>query len=445
MAGNARARLEELLASGQARLLPLTFPQRELWETAPVPPGDPSNNICSLLDIRGPLTPELCREALGMVLARQEALRTTILPGKTRPVQLVRASAEPVLEQIGLPPGASGAEAALTALAPIFAQPFDLVAGPLHRLIMVPDGPDHYFLGMMIHHSVADGWALTTFVEDFMTGCIAAWRRSGKDMTRLQSLSEKLSPPTMTYSQWGAAERAQWTGKELAARAERWRSRLRDAELFFDAAHPVAGEPLRRWVSQIPAAAAESVRALARRVGTTPFTVLSAAFRLALHRWKGKSDVVLGTPVAGRAKPAVRETIGYFSEIVPLRCRIDPSLALGDLAPRVHEETLEDFARAMPFAELVRAVEESGTARRRHAVYDIRFAVQNHPFPAVTVPGTSAAFRNLSSGTSRFDLACEITGDTGQMEVVWLRRESVVGESDVRQLDALFREVLAGP
>jgi hypothetical protein len=98
----------------------------------------------------------------------------------------------------------------------------------------------------------------------------------------------------------------------------------------------------------------------------------------------------------------------------------------------------------MPFAELVRAVEESGTARRRHAVYDIRFAVQNHPFPDLTVPGISAAFRNLSSGTSRIDLACEITGDTGQMEVVWLRRESVVEESDVRQLDALFREVLAG-
>ncbi|MGA0850219.1 MAG: condensation domain protein, partial [Chthoniobacterales bacterium] len=76
MADDARARLKEWLASGQARLVPLTFPQRELWETAAVPPGDASNNICSLLDIRGPLTPELCREALGMVVARQEALRT---------------------------------------------------------------------------------------------------------------------------------------------------------------------------------------------------------------------------------------------------------------------------------------------------------------------------------------------------------------------------------
>ena len=444
MASNARARLEELLAGGQARLVPLTFPQRELWETGAVPSADPSNNICALLEIRGPLTPELCREALGMVIARQEALRTTILPGKTRPVQLVRAAGEPVLTEAQLPSGGIGEEAVLSVLAPHFAQPFDLVAGPLHRLIMVPCGPDHCFLGMVIHHSISDGWALTTFVEDFMTGCIAAWRRSGKDMTRLQGLSDTLVPPPMTYSQWGAAERAQWTEKELAARAARWRARLQGAGLFFDAAHPVGGEPIVRWEVKIPAHTAEAVRALTRRVGATPFAALGTAFRLALHRWKGKSDVVLGTPVAGRSKPAVRETIGYFSEIVPLRYRVDPARSLGDLIPRVHEEALEDFAGAMPFAELAAAVESGDRRRSRHAVYDVRFAVQNHPFPDIVVPGVSSRFRNLSSGTSRFDLACEITGDSGEMDLVWLRRESVVGESDVRELDAIFREILAG-
>lgn len=442
MADDARARLKEWLASGQARLVPLTFSQRELWETAPVPPVDPSNNICALLDIRGPLTFDMCREALGMVIARQEALRTTILPGKERPVQLVRTSVDPVVARLELSTGQTGEQAVVAALAPHFAEPFDLVAGPLHRLIFVPAGPDHCFIGLVIHHSIADGWALTTFVEDFMTGCIAVWRRSGKDMTRLQGLSDALVPPPMTYSQWGAAERARWTAAELERGAAHWRSRLAGAELFFDGSHPVAGEPISRWVVNIPATVAEAVRKLARRAGATPFTALATAFRLALHRWKGQSDVVLGTPVAGRTKAAVRETIGYFSEIVPLRCRIDPGRSLGDLVPQVHEQALEDFARAMPFAELARAVENGGS-RGRHAVYDVRFAVQNHPFPDIVVPGVSSTFRNLSSGTSRFDLACEITGDSGQMEMVWLRRESVVGQSDVRELDAVFREVLA--
>ncbi len=442
MADDARARLKEWLATGQAKLVPLTFPQRELWETAPVPPADPSNNICALLEIRGPLTFDMCREALAMVIARQEALRTTILPGKERPVQLVRNTADAVVAKLELPESISGEEAVAAALEPHFKAPFDLVAGPLHRMVMVPRGPDHCFIGLVTHHAISDGWALTTFVEDFMTGCISVWRRSGKDMTRVQGLSDTLVPPPMTYSQWGAGERARWTPAELERAAARWRTRLAGAGLFFEASHPVAAEPLQKWITHIPATMAEGVRKLARKAGATSFTTLSAAFRIALQRWRGKADVVLGTPVAGRSKAAVRETMGYFSENVPLRCPIDPAASLAETVRKVHEEAVEDFAQAMPFAELVRAVGD-GAARGRHTIYDIRFAVQNHPFPDIVVPGVSSTFRNLSSGTSRFDLACEITGDSGQMEVVWLRRDSVVGKPDVHELDTLLREVLA--
>ena len=37
-----RARLKRWIETGQAKLHPLTLPQRELWETSPVPPGDPA-------------------------------------------------------------------------------------------------------------------------------------------------------------------------------------------------------------------------------------------------------------------------------------------------------------------------------------------------------------------------------------------------------------------
>jgi len=443
MVEDARARLKEWLASGQARLLPLTFPQRELWEAGSVAPSDPSNNICSVLDVRGPLTHELCREALGLVIDRQEAMRTTILPGKERPVQLVRSSADPLLAVMELPSVGADQEKLLEILRPLFDEPFDLVAGPLYRLAMVRRGPDHFALGLAIHHSIADGWTVTSFVEDFLTACIVVWQRSGKDMTRLQGLRDKLTPLAMTYSQWGAAERARWNAAELERASVRWTERLRGADSLFSAAHPVGKERLARWVTHLPADAADGVRALARQTGATPFSVLATAFRVALHRWHGAQDVVLGTPVAGRGKAAVRETMGYFSDIVPLRCRIDPSKPFGGLVRQVHEEALEDFARAMPFAELVRVVEaDAPHRRRRHAIYDVRFAVQNHPFPDIVVPGISTSLRTLSSGTSRFDLACELTEDGKRFEVIWLRRPSVADYPEVEELDRLFRGVL---
>ena len=41
-------------------------------------------------------------------------------------------------------------------------------------------------------------------------------------------------------------------------------------------------------------------------------------------------NLVVGTPVANRAKQTVHETMGYFSNIVPLRGQIDRSRIAAD-------------------------------------------------------------------------------------------------------------------
>ena len=56
MPADQRARLKQWLESGEAQLHPLTFPQRELWETSPVAIEDNANHICCLIDVRGFLT-----------------------------------------------------------------------------------------------------------------------------------------------------------------------------------------------------------------------------------------------------------------------------------------------------------------------------------------------------------------------------------------------------
>ena len=441
MADDPRARLKEWLASGQARLVPLTFPQRELWETAPVPPADPGNNIRSLLDIRGPLTRALCEDAMRLVIARQEVLRTSILPGKERPVQLVRTAAEPALtyRELDLPDG--NEDALLAAAADHFDLPFDLVKGPLYRLDMIRRGPDHFALALTIHHSIADGWTVTSFVEDFCTACIIVWRNSGKDMSRLQGLRDALPDLPVTYAAWGAAERARWTPEEIASHAAHWRQRLAGSAPVFASAGSELGS-VENWLTHLPADLAEPVRALARREGATLFETLLAAFRVALFLWNGTRDAVVGTPVAGRAKTNLRETMGYFSGIVPLRGSIDADRPFRETLQQVHREAVDDLARAMPFAELAAAVEQD-TPRRRHAVYDVRFAVQNHPFPGIEIPGISTKLRTISSGTTRFDLACELTEDGKKMELIWMFRPTAVTRKEVEALDRIYRIVLS--
>ena len=98
MSGDKRVRLKQWLESGEVRLLPLTFPQRELWEASPVEASDVSNHICCLINVRGMITTQDCRMAVQRVIERQEVLRVSFLPGKEQPVQMIRQSGEANLQ-----------------------------------------------------------------------------------------------------------------------------------------------------------------------------------------------------------------------------------------------------------------------------------------------------------------------------------------------------------
>src|SRR5258708_32170262 len=90
MSGDKRALLKEWLASGKAHLQPLTFPQRELWETSPVAVTDNANHICCLIQMRGGITPDACEAAIQRVVERQGVMRPSFLPGKDRPIPRIR-------------------------------------------------------------------------------------------------------------------------------------------------------------------------------------------------------------------------------------------------------------------------------------------------------------------------------------------------------------------
>ena len=94
MSEDKRALLKQWLANGKITLHPLTFPQRELWESSPVRVTDSANHISCLIQLRGVITPEACEAALRQVVERQEVLRLSFLPGKERPVQMIRQSSE---------------------------------------------------------------------------------------------------------------------------------------------------------------------------------------------------------------------------------------------------------------------------------------------------------------------------------------------------------------
>lgn len=431
MPEDRRARLKQWLESGEAQLQPLTFPQREIWETSPVAVEDPANHICCLIEVKGLLTERDCKAAIQRVIDRQEVLRLSFLPGKERPLQMIRKAGQAGFGFRDVPPGAGDPEAIEELAAEIFRQPFDLVQGPLYRVMDLRRAPNDHVLVFAIHHAIADGWTLGVFVEELFAAYIHGMMGS----------TEPIPPVPLSYTAWAATERAFWQPALLAERVAFWKRQLAGSDPIWSV--PIPPGPARRWVSKIPSDLTNETQELARRSGITFFSALLGAFQIAFCQWSGKDELVVGTPVANRTRQGARETMGYFSGVVPLRGRIDRARAAADHLRESHEVVIDSFAQAMPFAELVSALGER-PAPGHNPIFEVRFALQNHPIPEVSLPNLSAKLSMRSTGTARFQLACEITEDPAGPEVAWLFRDNLFSQRDIEELDGIFQRVLAG-
>jgi hypothetical protein len=315
--------------------------------------------------------------------------------------------------------------------AEIFRAPFDLVQGPLYRAADFRRATDHHALVFAIHHAIADGWSLGVLVQDLFAAYIEVVMQS----------SGALSPVAQTYSAWGAAERAFWKPEMWEQRIEFWKAKLASPRRMWNP--PIAPGAPTRWLSTIPAGLTNQTRELARRTGVTFFSALFGAFQITFSEWSGFDDLVVGTPVANRTKQTARETMGYYAGIVPLRGHVDRSRVAADHLRAGHQLTVDSFANAIPFVELVHALGEKSEGGY-NPLFEVRFALQNHPMPEISLPNLSARLSMRSTGTARFQLGCEITEDGEGLEIAWLFRENLFSRRDIESLNGIFRRVLAG-
>ena len=392
-----------LVAVPRDRPLPASFAQARLWFIDRLEPGLSTYNIPETVRLDGPLDAALLERALGEVVRRHEALRTTFLPAPDGPLQVIAAPGSFALEVADLRASPDPEAEALRRAGEEARRPFDLETGPLFRAALLQLGHDAHLLLLTFHHAVGDGWS-TGVVLDEAAACYGAL---------LRGESPALPPLPVQYADYAAWQRAWMRGEAEARQLEWWRARLAGAPpalaLPTDRPRPPAqryrGAELRFGV---PRERVEALRSTARRHGATLYTALLAALQGVLGRWAAADDVVVGSPVAGRPLPELEGTVGLFVNTLALRADLSGDPAAGDLLARVHEEVLGAWEHQdVPFERVVEALRPERTLA--HApLFQVLFALQNVPGRTAPFGAARAVRTRPATERAHFDLTLEV-------------------------------------
>lgn len=397
--------------------IPLSYAQERLWFLDQLQPGSTAYNIAGAVGLSGALNVEALQASFNELIRRHESLRTRFEAIGGEPVQIISERQEMELEIIDLTEldEAQGRAAARLRAAKEAAAPFKLSEGPLLRASIIRLGNEEHVLLLTMHHIISDGWSLAVLYRELFTVYAAYLRGEASPLPELE----------VQYADYAVWQREHLQGELLDTQRSYWKEQLKGApellDLPTDYARPAMQSDEGASESfSLPATLSDSVRRLSRDEGVTLFMMLLAAFQVLLSKYSEQSDVVIGSPIAGRNRKEVEGLIGFFVNTLALRVDSSGDPTFQEVLRRVREVCLGAYAHQdLPFGKLAEELNPERSLSH-NPIFQVMFEFENLPPGARREAASAESEMNWQQRqqTAIFDLVLTMRGTGERLEGV---------------------------
>ncbi|WP_185981988.1 non-ribosomal peptide synthetase [Gordonia rubripertincta] len=420
--------------------LPLSRAQRRMWFLNQFDTGSGTYNIPMALTLSGGVDDTLLFDSVCDVVARHEVLRTVYPSIGAAPVQEVLPVAV-ARERLDWREADS-----VDSLIRSTTQGFDVssqlpIRGRFHR----DEAGLH--IAITAHHIAMDGQSIPVLARDLMAAYAA--RAEGSN-AGLPALDVQYAD----YALWqqsvlgDAADESSVLGAQLA----HWRRTLAGlpavTDLPMDRPRPaVLGTAGATVTVEFDDQLAAGVDTLARNNMMTAFMVTEAAFAATVARLASTTDVVIGTPVAGRNDAALEDLVGMFVNTLLLRTQVDPGHSVGDLLGGVRTTVLDAFANdQVQFDDLIEtlAPERSSSYQPLAQIAFTYTEAIDGEAAGLEAAGIEAKPVGPASADAKFDLTVAIRAGSADapMAADFIYATDLFDESTVKRFADVYRRVL---
>ena len=394
----------------------ISLPQSRFWFLGQLLDDPTTFNIVFSYRISGTLRVGDLERAVRIVSNRHESLRTCFVADDAdagNAYQKVISSSPLRLERKKI----SSPEDVDAEFADLRTHIFDLARGDLMRMLLLTLDASNHFLLINYHHIAMDGASFNVFLADL--------EKAYNGQT--------LGPAPRQYPEFSAAQRRALDGNDMKEELDYWRSVFPAGEQppvlpllpmarsssrvamktfdTFQVAAPLSPELVAR------------IRAVSRAQRCTPFHLHLAAFQTLLFSLAGEdtTDLTIGIADAARNDADVKESIGFFLNLLTLRFRRKADLPFSSAIAEARKTAYAALGTSrLPFDVLLTELNIARSSLHSpffQAFLDYRQGIQEkYPWG-----NTQWEFRDVHPGRTAYDITLDVTDWDAKNSLVMFR------------------------
>ncbi|MBC7572671.1 MAG: amino acid adenylation domain-containing protein, partial [Spirosoma sp.] len=353
---------------------PLSHAQYRFWLQEQTS-GQQRYNMPFTCRLNGEVDSDAFAHAFRALIERHEILRTRIVVADGQPRQQVIPVADvdcqwQLLDWRSLP----DREERIADMASAQAhQPFDLAQAPLLRVSLVRAGETDYVLILVIHHIVCDGWSIDVLTNELF-GFYETYRKG---------VSTTAEPLRIQYKDFAVWQNDCFGQPAFAAHEQYWHDQFADGGPVLELTTDFMRPPVKQFVGEsiqatLDETLSQTLTDLANAQGVSMYMLVLAAFKTLLFRYTSQTDLVVGSPVAGREHADLHGQIGNYINTLAIRTAFSGNDSFADLLANVKAGMLNAYTHQMyPFDKLVEHL-DAGKDLSRTPVFSAGFNWHNY-------------------------------------------------------------------
>lgn len=421
----------------------LSYAQQRLWFIDSLSGGSAQYNVPKGFYINGVFHHKAFQQALRALLQRHESLRTCFVSNQGEVLQFIQQQFSLPLIQHDL--SDLPEDIRQTQLQHLIRKEakllFDLSQDLMLRVRLVRLAPESHVVLYTMHHIASDGWSASILQRE-LDSLYQAFSRGDAD---------PLPPMPLQYLDYAIWQRQWLQGDLLTQQLDYWLERLAGApavhRLPLDKPRPaVQGTEGQFRFQRLDKALTAQIRQQCQARQLTLFMFMQTAFSVLLSRFSNDTDIVVGSPIAGRTHLELESLIGFFVNSLALRLDLSGNPTFAGLLSQNKQHILDAYAHQhIPFELIVEKLRPERQLNH-HPLFQITFAVQNNEAGVldqqqsqVTDPGQLPV---ALKPNIRVDLELHVIEQDDELLLYWLYNDQLFADSSIIQLSDSYQVLL---